>query len=75
MVGLQIIPPCKITSSKTANISVLKTMLNRHAMVGEIFEGWRSNVDKGYDSNSNCRALFAVDMVSVRLPLAEGAAA
>ncbi len=62
-VGLQIILSCRITSNRTTDTAVLKTMLNRIAGMKGIFAGWRFNADKGYDSDSNCEAVFALGMV------------
>ncbi len=63
VVGLQIILSCRITSNRTTDMVVLKTMLNRIARMKVIFDGWRLNADKGYGSDSNCEAVFTLDMV------------
>ena len=63
ILGLQIIPSCRITSNRTTDTVVLKTTLNRIAGIKRVFDGWVFDADKGYDSDSNCEALFALSMV------------
>ena len=62
VIGLQVILSCRTTPSNVNDTNVLPYLLDKAGKLGRSFDGWMFNADKGYDSDSNCRAVIGMGM-------------
>ena len=58
-----IIQSAKVTSKKTGDSPVLRTMLNKLKKYGVNLAGSIFDADTAYDSNDNCKSMFDMDMI------------
>lgn len=59
---LQIILSCAMTPSSVADTDMLRPLLEKSKKLGRSFAGWWFHADRGYDSDSNCEAVFGMGM-------------
>ena len=62
VLSLQIILSCAMTPSSAADTDVLRPLLEKSKKLGRSFAGWWFHADRGYDSDSNCEAVFGTGM-------------
>ena len=61
-VGLQVILSCRMTASNVADTTVFTDLLDGTGRMRRRLEGWSVLADRGYDSDSNDRAVFDLGM-------------